>query len=118
MNEALLILVKYLTRAKKPLINQVRPAASQMPQTPKTGNRPRRMGKPILPMTSTTPLLKEKPASPIPLSTPHDLRVFDEELHYCFAANLGKGKDYEGEYGHDDHALCKAFLDALVIACT
>ena len=70
MKPALLILVKYLTRAKKPLINQVRPAASQMPQTPKTGNRPRRMGKPILPMTSTTPLLKEKPASPMPLSTP------------------------------------------------
>ena len=44
-----------------------------------------------------------------------DLGVFNEELHYCLAADLCKGKDDKGEYCHDDHALCKAFLDALVI---
>ena len=47
-----------------------------------------------------------------------DLGIFDEELHYCLAAYLGKRKNDEGEHGHDDHALCKAFLDALEISCT
>ena len=97
MKLALLTFTKYRISAVKPLINQVRPAATQMPQTPKTGNTDRRRGKPILPMTSTTPLVR------------------DEELHYRLAADLCKGEDNKRKGSHDEHTLYKTFLDALVI---